>query len=162
MKELQAKFKTHSLGPVTDLLGVQIQRDRANPILKLNQAKHINDLLARAGMEDCSTEPTPVASGAIFSKQDCPTQAAAQDQEQRKQAKWYRSVVASCIHLSVWTRPDIAFAVSKLCKFMSNPGPVHVKQLKRLLRYLKGTVALSLTYDFSTKPVRRGIYGYHD
>ena len=100
--------------------------EASNRILKLNQANHITDLLTRAGMQDCSSEPTPVASGAIFTKQDCPAPGAIQDQDQIKQAKWYRSVVASCIHLSVWTRPDIAFAVSKLCKFMSNPGPVHV------------------------------------
>ena len=54
----------------------------------------------------------------------------------KEEATRYRSVVASLNYLSQWTRPDIAFAVSKLSKFMSNPGPKHFKLLKRVLRYL--------------------------
>ena len=43
------------------------------------------------------------------------------------------------IYLANWTRPDLAYAVSKLCRFMHNPGEAHVAELKRLLRYLEGT-----------------------
>ena len=44
------------------------------------------------------------------------------------------------------TRPDIAFAITTLSQFSSNPGPKHWMAIKRLLRYLRGTLNYSLTY----------------
>ena len=43
----------------------------------------------------------------------------------------------SVTYLANWTRPDVAFAVSKSARFMQAPGPKHVKELKRVLRYLR-------------------------
>lgn len=45
------------------------------------------------------------------------------------------------------TRPDIAYTVSVLSRFNSNPGPEHWKAVKHLFRYLKGTMDYSLTYS---------------
>ena len=111
-------------------------------------------------MQDCNPEVTPIAANTVFTKDDCPKT----EQEKvllKEEATRYRSVVASLNYLSQWTRPDIAFAVSKLSKFMSNPGPKHLL-LKRVLRYLKGTRTRCLVYDFSKKPPRSGVYGYYD
>ena len=59
-------------------------------------------------------------------------------------------------------RPDVAFGVSKLARFMQAPGPKHIKELKRVLRYLRCHQDLGLEMDFSHKPLRRGLYGYFD
>ena len=75
--------------------------------------------------------------------------------------KWYRSTVASLIYLANWTRPDISYAVSKLCKFMHNPGKVHCDELKHLLRYLVGTVDYGLRYDAGGAAPAK-IHGYFD
>ena len=48
----------------------------------------------------------------------------------------YRGFCGSAIYLR--TRPDCNFTISKLCKWMQNPGPKMVTAAKRLLRYLKG------------------------
>jgi hypothetical protein len=45
---------------------------------------------------------------------------------------------------------------------MSNPGPVHWQALKHLVRYLKGTQALGLFYDFSKPSQVQGLHGYTD
>lgn len=45
------------------------------------------------------------------------------------------------------TRPDIAFAVGKLSRFTSNPGPQHWLAIRRVLRYLKGTINYGITYS---------------
>jgi hypothetical protein len=59
----------------------------------------------------------------------------------------YQEIVGSLQYLCTWTRPDLVFATGQLAKFMSNPGPVHMEAAKRVLRYLKGTADLGLTYS---------------
>ena len=99
-----------------------------------------------------------MSSDAKFTKQDTPELS----DRDASTAKWYRSIVASCNYICMWTRPDIAYAVSKLAKYMANPGKKHVEMLKRLLRYLKGTVSHGLVYDFSAQPPLAKVYGYYD
>ena len=78
------------------------------------------------------------------------------------QQKTYRSELMSCAFYANWSRPDIAFTLSKLAKFMQNPGPKHQAALKRLLRYLGATSSRGLTYSFSGRPAKTGVYGYYD
>ena len=57
------------------------------------------------------------------------------------------------MYLATSTRPDIAYTVSKLACFNSNPGKAHWAAVKHLFRYLKGTMDLKLTYGpDSSKP----------
>lgn len=42
------------------------------------------------------------------------------------------------------TRPDISFAVNKVCQYLSKPTDVHWEAVKRILRYIKGTIAIGL------------------
>jgi hypothetical protein len=44
------------------------------------------------------------------------------------------------------TRPDIAHAISACSRFLAKPGPPHEKAVKRILRYLKGTIDWELVY----------------
>src|SRR6266540_7557105 len=50
------------------------------------------------------------------------------------------------MYLASATRPDIVFAVSKLSRFVSNPGDDHWRALKRVMRYLKGTSSYGIHY----------------
>ena len=50
------------------------------------------------------------------------------------------------MYLAIGTRPDISYAVGVLSRFSSNPGMAHWKAVKHLMRYLKGTMDLKLTY----------------
>ena len=79
----------------------------------------------------------------------------------KSEQRWYRSTLASVIWYVSWTRPDLAYAVSKLCKYMHNPGQTHIVALKRLLRYVNATASYGLKYapNVGTKT---GIYGYYD
>ena len=92
-----------------------------------------------------------------FSKADC-VEHAQGDRDHR----WYRSVVMSLNHAQNWTRPDLAFLVSKAAKFMQAPGEVHMRNLKKGLRYLRGKLDLNLVYDFRRLPSRGGVYGFFD
>ena len=61
----------------------------------------------------------------------------------------YRSAVGSLLYLAVVTRPDISNAVREVSRYMANPGRVHWHACARIFRYLRGTVNLSLSFDFS-------------
>lgn len=58
----------------------------------------------------------------------------------------YASAAGALMYAAVVSRPDIAYAVGVLCRFMANPGPEHWKAVKHLFRHIKGTVDLCLTY----------------
>ncbi|XP_060969596.1 secreted RxLR effector protein 161-like [Cannabis sativa] len=59
----------------------------------------------------------------------------------------YAEAIGSVMYTMISTRPDIAYAVSVLSRFMSNPGEEHWKGLKWLLRYLKGTASYGLKFN---------------
>jgi hypothetical protein len=51
------------------------------------------------------------------------------------------------MYLASATKSDISFAVSKLSRYMSNPGDYHLHALERVLRYLKGTMSFEIHYS---------------
>lgn len=57
----------------------------------------------------------------------------------------YRSTVGAFQYL-MWTRPDLAFAVTQVCQFMHSPRTIHLQAVKRILRYLKGTIDSGLWF----------------
>ena len=107
---------------------------RDSSSLFLSQRQYILDLLNRAGMLDCQSSRTPVdtsfklsATGEPFSD---PT--------------LYRSLTGALQYLTI-TRPEISFAVQQACLYMHDPRVPHYNHVKRILRYLKGTLNHGLT-----------------
>ena len=62
------------------------------------------------------------------------------------------------MYASTGTRPDISYTVSTLARFMADPHPIHFDAAKRVLRYLKGTKDLRLTFGLNDD----GLVGYTD
>ncbi|GAB2288844.1 hypothetical protein Dimus_038026 [Dionaea muscipula] len=58
----------------------------------------------------------------------------------------YLNVVGSIMYAMISTRPDLSYAISRLSRYMSNPGPEHWSALKWVLRYLSGTISVGLTF----------------
>ena len=59
----------------------------------------------------------------------------------------YQRAIGSLMYAMVQTRPDIAYAVSTLAQFSSNPNGTHWAAVKRVFRYLKGTLNLGIEYN---------------
>ena len=143
------------MGPVQQFLGMNIQRDRVRRVLSLHQAKHIDELLERFGMV---TEPahTPLPH-------QCVLRAGVDDKDRLPAQFPYRALVGLLLYIAMWTRPDIAFAVSQVARFQMAPTTHHWDCAKHIVRYIKGTRDLGLTYSATNasgvkhdKPVLRG------
>jgi transposase InsO family protein len=147
--ELSQHFKMKDMGPAKYIVGLEIHRDRAHRTLHLNQHKYALDVLKRFNMEDCKAVSTPLDPGCRLSKDLCP-----QSDEERLAMKDipYLAAVGSLNYLAIGTRPDLAHAVGELGQFNSNPGLGHWKAVQHVLRYIKGTADLGLTYGPPPNP----------
>jgi transposase InsO family protein len=143
--DLSRRFEMTDLGEAEYVLGLQLTRNRRARTLSLSQSDYIRRLLERYGMSKCSHAPTPIPTGARLSKKDCPAVKPAEPLLMDGKHT-YASVVGAIMYAMLGTRPDLAFAIGQLTRFNSNPGQLHVGALKRVLRYLKGTIDFELTY----------------
>ena len=143
IQDLEKHFQVHDLGDTSFLLGVHIQRERSKRTLTLSQHQYIVDLLQHYGMSDCVAVSTPLDPNCKLSKEQSP-----QDDKEKAamRAYPYAQLVGSLMYLAIATRPDISYAVGLLGRFSANPGLPHWKAAKHLLRYLKGTMDMKLTY----------------
>lgn len=67
----------------------------------------------------------------------------------------YRKLVGKLMYIQI-TRPDISFAVNKLCQFSHDPRDIHLNVVHKVLRYLKGTVGQGIFYPADTNFDLRG------
>ncbi|KAF7350699.1 Transcription factor [Mycena sanguinolenta] len=154
-KDLNAKFPLKINGDATHYLGTAIHQDRAAGTISLSQASYIRDLVALTGQENAKSAPSPLAPGARLGREFCPT--SDEEREDMRNVP-YRTAVGSLLWLANNTRPDIAYPVSVLSQFLSNPGRVHWEAAKRVVRYLKGTIDARLTFGGSDV----GLGGFSD
>ena len=153
---LSSKFDMKDLGNASFLLGIQIYRDHSRGILGLSQKAYIDKVLSRFGMSNCAPGDTPVAKGDKFSLHQCPKN----ELEKKDMERFpYASAVGSLMYAQVCTRPDIAYIVGMLGRYLSNPGMDHWKKAKWVMRYLQRTKAYMLTYRRSS---HLEIVGYSD
>jgi len=130
------------------ILNIKILREEGNGGVTLVQSHYVEKVLNRFGYDDCSPAPTPYDPSVILRK----NRKIARDQLR------YSQIIGSLMYLASATRPDISFAVSKLSRFVSNPGDIHWGALERVLRYLKGTMSYGI--HFTGYP--RVLEGYCD
>ena len=115
------------LGEAFFVLGIKILRDRSQGVLGLSQKTFIDKVLSRFDMKDCKPGDTPISKGDKFSLKQCPSN----DLERNEMQKIpYASIVGSLMYAQVCTRPDIAFIVGVLGRYLSDPGLQHWKAAK--------------------------------
>ena len=62
-------------------------------------------------------------------------------------ARQYEAAIGSLRYASIATRPDLSAAVGVLSQFMANPGPEHWSGVKRVWRYIRGTLDQGLKFE---------------
>nr|XP_028965074.1 uncharacterized protein LOC108170699 [Malus domestica] len=122
---------------------------KSNGDIGVNQSKYVKDLLHKAGMDSCKPASTPCKPH---------TPLLLNEGDPLSDPTLYRSIVGSLQYLT-FTRPDIAYAVNTVCQFMAKPTEVHFGAVKRILRFLKGTMHHGITFSAHTEV---GIHAFSD
>ena len=134
---LNENFKMDDRGALNWFLGMQILRSHDK--ITVDQKKYIETVLQQFNMSDCKAVATPGEVNLKLVKSD--------DEEQKLvDPKLYRSLVGSLLFIGKQTRPDILHIVNQLSRFLDKPNESHWKAAKHVLRYLKGTIDLRLTF----------------
>ncbi|SCZ96664.1 BZ3500_MvSof-1268-A1-R1_Chr4-4g07530 [Microbotryum saponariae] len=146
---LELAYGIKRLGPAKYILGIQVKRGQDGSIT-LSQERYLRDILARFQFTDAKPASIPMQPGVVLDFEDL----AATPQDRTR----YLQAIGSLMYAAVGTRPDLAFVVSYLARFSQQPGPEHWTAIKQVLRYIKGTLDLGLTYRKTSQPLR----GYSD
>ena len=126
-KMLNNKFNMKDLGVTDAILGIKISKTSDGLIL--SQSHYIEKILKNFKQDDSSPTRTPLDVNLHLSKNNGKS---ISQQE-------YAQAIGSLMYVMNCTRPDIAYAVNKLSRYISNPGSDHWKAIVRVLRYLKYT-----------------------
>ena len=138
--KLEQEFDMTDLGELQSFLGLEIKRNRKQRTLYLSQSKYIQKILDDHGMLNCNPATTPADTHIRLGK--TPLGSEATESERRR----YQSAVGSLMYAMLGTRPDLAYAVSTVSQFSTNPNASHWTAVKRVFRYLAGTVNRGLYY----------------
>ena len=140
-KQLMNHYTISDLGDMKHLLGMRVSRNRQKHLLTIDHEAKIEQLLKQYHMDKCLPVSTPEAPGAELSG------TVSHDNEATNVP--YRELVGALNYLAVSTRPDISHAVSILCRYFSCPNQELWTAAKRVLRYLRGSAKLGLTFNGS-------------
>ncbi|KAI3780486.1 hypothetical protein L2E82_10467 [Cichorium intybus] len=143
---LHKEFAIKDLGDLNYFLGLEVSYTTDG--LFLCQSKYANDILDRAGLRESKPVHTPLAPHDSFTSIGDPF----------SDTTLYRSLVGALQYLTI-TRPDISYAVNQVSQFLQAPTVSHYQCVKRILRYVKGTLGFGLTF---TRPHQTSILGYSD
>jgi hypothetical protein len=128
------KFEMSMMGELKYFLGFQVKQLQEGTFI--SQTKYIQDILTKFGMKDAKPIKTPMGTNGHL---DLDTGGKSIDQ------KIYRSMIGSLLYLCA-SRPDIMLSVCMCARFQVDPKEVHLRAVKRILRYLVHTSKFGLWY----------------
>ena len=145
MSSLNSEFSMTNLGPLHYLLGIVVHRHDTH--MFLSQEKCATKILKYAHMSNCKPVSTPVYTKSKLGAYCGPL---------ISNPILYRSLARALQYLT-FTRPDISYAVQQVCLYMHAPCEPHFVALKRILRYLQGTLSHGL-YLYPSSPTELTAY----
>ena len=125
--QLTGEFAMKDLGDLHYFLGIRVTRSTAG--FFLSQQQYAEEILERAGMDNCKPAPTPV---------DTKGKLPSADGDKVADPSAYRSIAGALQYLTI-TRPEMAYAVQQVCLHMHDPRECHQSLIKRALRYVRGS-----------------------
>lgn len=135
---LSNRFDMKYFGEAYYVLGIEIVRNRMKRMLRLSQKNYIGQVLKRSNVENCSSGDVPIVKGDKFSLSQSPMTVTDHGIQAMKD-KPYASLVGRVMYAQVCNMNDLAFALSLLGTFQSNPSIAYWNAGKKVLRYLKKT-----------------------
>ncbi|KAJ1692595.1 hypothetical protein LUZ63_009293 [Rhynchospora breviuscula] len=132
ISHLQARFALKDLGSLKFFLGIEVSTSQTG--IHLSQANYLKDILIRSKMDESRPCASPMVANLSLSLHEG---------DPMDNPSLYRMTVGALQYATI-TRPDITFAVNKVSQFMHAPTTSHWAAVKRILRYLKGSLSLGL------------------
>ena len=127
-REMAARFRMSDLDALSYYLGIEVRQGKEE--LMFGQSVYASMLLERSGMAECKPCMTPMDERLKLTKASTVA---------KVDATLYQSIIDGLRYL-VHTRPNIALAVGYVSRFMEDRREDHWAAVKRLLRYIKGTM----------------------
>ncbi|GMG36772.1 unnamed protein product [Ambrosiozyma monospora] len=137
--KLTSVFEMKDLGKVSNFLGMSVSQTPGRVSLDLEV--YLTRLLQDFGMSHCNPVATPLPPSIDLASDTSPL---------LSDSSVYRSMVGKLIFACNTVRPDLAFSVSTLSRYLSSPREGHLTAAKHVLRYVKGTLHLKLVYRHSS------------
>ena len=135
-KCMYSEFEMSTMGKLNFFFGLQIKQLKEGTFI--NQAKYIRYLL-KSFKEEAKTMKTPMSSSIKLDKDN---------KGKSIDSTMYRGMIGSFLYLTA-SRPDIMYSVCLCARFQYSPKESHLSAIKRILRYLKGTMDIGLWYPKS-------------
>ncbi|GJR07679.1 retrovirus-related pol polyprotein from transposon TNT 1-94 [Tanacetum coccineum] len=132
--EMSSKFQMSMMGQMSFFLGLQVSQSPGG--IFINQAKYALETLKKYGMDLSDPVDTPMVDRL---KLDEDLMGIPVDQTR------FRGMVGSLMYLTA-SRPDLVFAVCMCARYQAKPTKKHFEAIKRVFRYLKGTINMGLWY----------------
>ena len=131
---MQGKFEISMMEELTFFLGLQIKQ--LSEDIFISQSKHIKEMLQRFDMENYKSSSIPMSPTYKLSKDEYSLS---------MNQKLYRGMIGTLLYLTT-SRPDILISVCIYARFQVEPKESHLKSVKRIIKYLKGTKNVGLWY----------------
>lgn len=147
MTQVGMCFELKDLGEVRHYLGINVER--SDGVFRISQEAYVDKIIKEAGLEDAKISRIPVDTG--YFKQEgklLPTNAE------------YRQLIGMLLYLATHTRPDIAASISILSKRVESPRDNDLNEVRRIIRYLKGTRSLKL--ELNAPDENEELYAHSD
>lgn len=171
-KLLAGKYVLQDIGDCLWILHMAVVRDRTNRTITLTQEQYISDMLERFSMSECNPASNPCIGDDVTAMTTIPiatgtttgtgapkpgTTGTGKVTKQQldftalngTDHELYRQIVGSILYAANTLRPDLAFAVGVMSRFVSAPAAIHLRAAKHCLRYLKGTKGIGLLFTGS-------------
>ncbi|KAF7573964.1 hypothetical protein PtrM4_055870 [Pyrenophora tritici-repentis] len=134
INQIQEKYACTGGDNLQWFLGVEVIRDRKQKTIQLSQAAYADKISQLASRQDIRHD-TPMSGMELRPRSDL---------AEPSEINRYQRKIGSLLFAAVTTRPDIAFATSRLARFLVNPSTEHQDAADRVLLYLKKTESLAL------------------
>ncbi|KAL9292354.1 putative RNA-directed DNA polymerase [Arabidopsis thaliana] len=132
---MMEEFAMTDLGKMKYFLGVEVIQDERG--IFINQRKYAAEIIKKYGMEGCNSVKNPIVPGQKLTK------AGAGDAVDPTE---FKQLIGSLRYLTT-TRPDLIFSVNLVSRYMESPNEQHLLAVKRILRYVQGTLDLGIQYE---------------
>ncbi|KAJ9547458.1 hypothetical protein OSB04_020001 [Centaurea solstitialis] len=131
---MQSQYKMSMMGELTYFLGLQVKQSEKG--IFISQGKYVRDMLKKFDLTTCSEIKTPMAPPLKLDKYS---------NGKSVDVSTYRGMIGSLMYLTA-SRPDIMYATCLCTQYQADPTESHLKAVKRIFKYLKGTPNLGFCY----------------